>query len=1344
MATDVQELTTDVRPWLHQGLAAAHAGDRAEARRYFEAARNLQPNNLVALLWLAWLAPTRRESLSLFCRVLELDPHNKRAQAGIDWMRSRPEIEGDPALPLAQAGRGAVRLGPLTRAEVAQGTSIPRGALIDGSHLTRPRPVSALEEPAAPARRVFSFSFSEITLKSLGLRVPLRRVTSVLVTLSIILLLTLFGLIVAERGQARVPADPLSAAGEALNRAVAYAIDHPATYYWHREEAPALGLVATTFARSGGLLLLALAVATGVGIPLGVGAALTRRERGAPLVLLLSILGVSTPSFLLAMLIGVVNIKLHQRLGIQALPPNGFGWDAHLVMPALVLAARPLAQIVQITYVSMSDILRQDYIRVAQAKGLRQHVVLSRHALRNARVPILTTLSTSLRLSLASLPVVEFFFIWPGLGLTLLQAIELGMASLVADLILALGLLFLLVNLGLDLIYPVLDPRLRGVNQATRQQAQSGWQSGLEDLLELLATWWASLRSWLPGSGRDHPLHEPLEPLPKRIKENNSSLTESSFPPVPPSPRRQLWRGLGNPMLIMGTLLVLAFLGLALFGARLTEASPYQTHGVKIIEGEIGVPPFSPSALFRWGTDQLGRDMQALVLAGAKQTLALALLAMMARMLVGTLFGTLAGWWRGGRLDRLLTGAIGVWAAFPVTLFAIIVIQALGIEKGMSIFVVALCVVGWAEIAQFVRGQVTGIKPQLHIEAARALGASTGQILTRHVLPLLLPSLLVLAALEMGGVLMLLSELGFLNIFLGGGFKVDIAEGPQMTPIIVYYSDVPEWGALLANIRGWWRAYPWLAWYPGIFFFLAILAFNLWGEGLRRWLDQTRVNVSRLFSRTSLAGVVVLVLGLGWVLRSTAPLGVYSAQARQFDAGRAIEDIRTLTSPQFGGRETGTPGAKLAAEYIAARMKEIGLQPAGQKETYLQTFACPWLHLAETPRFEILDEEGDVAEALVYREDFAEFIGPLRSFGEFEGAVVGLGLGPNMGGNDAPYRLAGLALDDNVVLMREADMARINPGAMGGVLVISDDPTAVQRKYVFPKDSRWTWGRSRAPVLTISQATAERLLATTGSNLAKLDEAAAGLQAGEVALTGTGVGVHMQIVATQTEDTRSEQCYNVIGFIPGIGARMSSETGRGLDSQVIMVHAYYDGVGLDPDGVLYPGANDNASGIASMLEIARVLKEGDYQPKKTVVFVAWSGGERGQNLGVRDVMNAKLGFSSLTVEGVIELSGVGAGQGKGIALGDASSYRLVQLFQKAAGRMGASTTTRGRDPHFGTYVGLPTQTESALPMYVSWDGSDRIAHTAGDTWEAIDPQKLEEVGQTVLLSLTVLSREVEY
>jgi hypothetical protein len=464
---------------------------------------------------------------------------------------------------------------------------------------------------------------------------------------------------------------------------------------------------------------------------------------------------------------------------------------------------------------------------------------------------------------------------------------------------------------------------------------------------------------------------------------------------------------------------------------------------------------------------------------------------------------------------------------------------------------------------------------------------------------------------------------------------------------------------------------------------------------------------------------------------------VYRTQAKLFDAGRALEDIRVLASPEFKGRETGTPGADLAAEYIAGRMEEIGLFPAGANETYIQTFPSPRCHLTESPRLEILDEQGNAAEALAYRQDFVEYAGPSQTFGEGEGAIVGLVTGPDPG-TPGDYGIGNLGLYDKVILVREEEIERISTSNVAGVLIVSDTPRTLQRKYLFVQEH---WRREPVPMMVITPEVAERLLATVGSSLDEMDILGASLQPGEVALTAPGVPVRL---ATIVEENLSDEYYNVIGFIPGTGAAMGAGRGMGLDNQVIMVSAYYDGLGVGPDGTLYPGANDNGSGMAAMLEMARVLKEAPYPPKRTVIFVAWAGGERSESLSVSNIMNAKLGFRSLAMEAVIELSGVGAGDGKAVALGQGSSFRLVQLFQKAADRLGISTTTRGRGPHYGISAAPGFGERSALTAYVNWDGSDRTAHTPEDTAEAIDPQKLEQVGQTTLLALTVLSREVEY
>ena len=126
-----------------------------------------------------------------------------------------------------------------------------------------------------------------------------------------------------------------------------------------------------------------------------------------------------------------------------------------------MLAARPAASVTRLSYNTLVEILESDYIRTAQGKGLKRDVILWRHVLRNAGVPLLTTLGVSLRFSLAILPIVEFIFSWPGIGQALLDAMYLQDPTVVIGLVLPFAALFILVNLLLDLLYLRIDPRLR-------------------------------------------------------------------------------------------------------------------------------------------------------------------------------------------------------------------------------------------------------------------------------------------------------------------------------------------------------------------------------------------------------------------------------------------------------------------------------------------------------------------------------------------------------------------------------------------------------------------------------------------------------------------------------------------------------------------------------------------------------------------------------------------------------------------------------------------------------------------------------------------------------------------
>jgi len=228
-----------------------------------------------------------------------------------------------------------------------------------------------------------------------------------------------------------------------------------------RAPVPVISVLLDTYTKSMGLLVFSLAIAAVLGVAAGSVAAIWEGSILSTSVLTSTLLGVSLPSFFIALLLQVVEIIWYRRTGLRLVPVGGFGWDAHMVLPGLVLAARPLAQIARVTCVSMSEAAHQDFVRTAWAKGLSPKQIWGDHVLPNAAVSILTALGLSMRFSLGSLPVVEYFFGWPGLGSMLLTAIRARQLNLLVTLALALGVTFMIVNLILDLAYRFVDPRLR-------------------------------------------------------------------------------------------------------------------------------------------------------------------------------------------------------------------------------------------------------------------------------------------------------------------------------------------------------------------------------------------------------------------------------------------------------------------------------------------------------------------------------------------------------------------------------------------------------------------------------------------------------------------------------------------------------------------------------------------------------------------------------------------------------------------------------------------------------------------------------------------------------------------
>jgi len=177
------------------------------------------------------------------------------------------------------------------------------------------------------------------------------------------------------------------------------------------------------------------------------------REGG---LLAFSILGVSTPSFWVGILLLYVFVGR-----LRWLPAGGSGTPAHLVLPAVTLAAAGVAYYARLAHAAMSRTLREDYVRTAHAKGLAPRVVLFRHALRNALLPLVTLAGTDLAALLGGVVFTESVFAWEGLGLLAVRSVVSVNLPMIMGVVLVSALFVVAANLVVDLAYPLLDPRLR-------------------------------------------------------------------------------------------------------------------------------------------------------------------------------------------------------------------------------------------------------------------------------------------------------------------------------------------------------------------------------------------------------------------------------------------------------------------------------------------------------------------------------------------------------------------------------------------------------------------------------------------------------------------------------------------------------------------------------------------------------------------------------------------------------------------------------------------------------------------------------------------------------------------
>jgi peptide/nickel transport system permease protein len=223
-----------------------------------------------------------------------------------------------------------------------------------------------------------------------------------------------------------------------------------------------------------------------------------------------------------------------------------------------------------------------------------------------------------------------------------------------------------------------------------------------------------------------------------------------------------------------------------------------------------------PSPAHWFGLDELGRDILARLLAGARISLLVGAVVVGISATVGTVLGSVAGYY-GGIVDDAVSRVSDILMAFPGLLLAIAVVAVLG--PSLTNVVLALTLIGWVGYARLVRGQVLRVRELEYVQAARALGAAAPRILARHIVPATLPALIVQATLGMGGAILAEASLSFLGL------------GVQ--------PPTPSWGTMLNYGRSHLLDAPHLTIFPGLAIAVLVLGFNFLGDGLRDALDPT-------------------------------------------------------------------------------------------------------------------------------------------------------------------------------------------------------------------------------------------------------------------------------------------------------------------------------------------------------------------------------------------------------------------------------------------------------------------------------------------------------------------------
>jgi ABC-type dipeptide/oligopeptide/nickel transport system permease subunit len=419
----------------------------------------------------------------------------------------------------------------------------------------------------------------------------------------------------------------------------------------------------------------------------------------------------------------------------------------HLVLPTITLGIGFTSSYMMVMRSSIVEVLSEDYILSAKAKGLSNFEILRDHALKNAMLPMVTLIALSMGYTVGGAIQVETVFSWPGIGRLIFDSVGKQDYPVLQGAFLLLAVSVIGANFMADFVYTLLDPRVQ-LDKAPH----------IHHTLNIGLRIFALAKNWLRSIIRfPRAFMEKILKIPKATVQLLKGLLSTGTNLL--KGLKVFWSTLKRkPMAMFGLVMLLFIVFLAVFAPFIVPFTIEEMSTIKVTAEDILAPPDSVHLL---GRDDAGKDVLSQLIYGARISLIVGFAASFMSLIIGTIVGMVAGFF-GGKVDAFFMRLVDFLMVIPTLPLMLVIITFWG--RGLEKIILVIGLLYWTYMARLVRSQVISIKERHYVLRAKALGASDLRIIFRHIFPQVVPLIIAQGVLDTSTAIIAESSLAFLGL----------------------------------------------------------------------------------------------------------------------------------------------------------------------------------------------------------------------------------------------------------------------------------------------------------------------------------------------------------------------------------------------------------------------------------------------------------------------------------------------------------------------------------------------------------------------------------------------------